>query len=118
MRLFNIKGDNNYFNEYFKLLIGVHDELIGECPEENAAAVAERLSYVMRTCIEDKCNVPFKCDASIVKRWYEDVYQSTLIKEMKDMMKTMSREEAFDKLAEEHIENPKEILSDLIAEVV
>ena len=116
--MIKIYNDEELNRLEFKLLIGVHDELIGECPEENAEAVAERLSYVMRTCIEDKCNVPFKCDASIVKRWYEDVYQSTLIKEMKDMMKTMSREEAFDKLAEEHIENPKEILSDLIAEVV
>ena len=116
--MIKIYHDEILNNLGFKLLIGVHDELIGECPEENAEAVADRLSYVMRTCIEDKCNVPFKCDASIVKRWYEDVYQSSLIKEMKDKMEKVSRDEAFEELVQEHIENPREILANLVKEVV
>lgn len=100
----------------FKLLIGVHDELIGECPEENAQKCADRLSYLMKTCIEDKCNVPFKCDASIVKRWYEDVYQSSLEKELNDYMDKgkLSKEDAFDKLVEEHQESTKEYLKTLL----
>lgn len=102
----------------FKLLIGVHDELIGECPEENAKEVADRLSYVMSTCIADYCVVPFKCDAEISKSWYEGPYQSTLLKEMKENMEKMSKEEAFEALVEEHIENPREILANFVKEVV
>ena len=96
----------------FKLLIGVHDELIGECPKENQDKVAERLSYLMKTCISNVCNVPFKCDASIVTRWYEDVYQSSLEKELKDYMKkeNLTKEEAFAKIVEEHTEMTEDIL--------
>ena len=99
----------------FKLLIGVHDELIGECPKENADEVAERLTYIMKTCIADRCIVPFKCDAEISERWYGGVYQSTLQDEMNKMMKTMTKEEAFEKLVEEHTENPRETLLQLIS---
>ena len=98
----------------FKLLIGVHDELIGECPKENAEKVADRLTYIMKTCIEDYCDVPFKCDADISERWYYNVYQSSLEKEMKDMMKTMSHEEAFEELVKEHTESTREILLQLV----
>lgn len=113
IKLFN---DKELTDLGFKLLIGVHDELIGECPKENANKVAERLTYIMKTCIEDKCVVPFKCDASIVTRWYEDVYQSTLSKEMSDMEKEgLSKEEAFDRLTAEHSENPRDVLLQMIS---
>lgn len=56
----------------FKLLLAVHDELIGECPEENQEAVAERLSEVMKISAQPEVTVPFKCDASIVPSWYFD----------------------------------------------
>ena len=49
----------------FKLLIAVHDELIGECPEENAQAVADRLTYVMKHAGEPTIKINFKCDATI-----------------------------------------------------
>jgi DNA polymerase-1 len=60
-------------NQYgFKMLIGVHDELIGQCKEEYKDVCAERLCEVMKTCVADIVDVPFKCDPSIVRRWYED----------------------------------------------
>lgn len=60
-------------NQYgFKMLIGVHDELIGQCKEEYKDACAERLCEVMKTCVSDIVDVPFKCDPSVVRRWYED----------------------------------------------
>ncbi len=56
----------------FKLLLAVHDELIGECPEENQDAVADRLSEVMKSAALPEVQVPFKCDATITHAWYED----------------------------------------------
>ena len=54
----------------FHLLIQVHDEVIGECPEENMKECAERLSYLMRTAPTDKIDLPFKCDTEITRNWY------------------------------------------------
>ena len=54
----------------FKLLICVHDELIGECPEENQDAVADRLSELMIHAVEDVVVCPMKCDAEIEPSWY------------------------------------------------
>ena len=48
----------------FKLLLPVHDELIGECPEENMAKVAKRFSQLMVEAASDLC-VPSKCDVEI-----------------------------------------------------
>ena len=60
-------------NQYgFKMLIGVHDELIGQCKEEYKDVCADRLCEVMKTCVSDIVDVPFKCDPSVVRRWYED----------------------------------------------
>lgn len=53
----------------FKLLLQVHDELIGECPEENAKQVSERFSALMVEAAKD-LSVPSKCDVEISKRWY------------------------------------------------
>ena len=56
-------------NQYgFKMLIGVHDELIGQCKEEYKDICADRLCEVMKTCVSDIVDVPFKCDPSVVRR--------------------------------------------------
>lgn len=54
----------------FHLLIQVHDEVIGECPEENAIQVKERLQYVMAHAGDEMLDVPMKCDLTITKNWY------------------------------------------------
>lgn len=56
----------------FRLLIPVHDELIAECPEENAAECAERFAMLMSKAAESKLDIPIKCDVSITKCWYGD----------------------------------------------
>jgi DNA polymerase-1 len=55
----------------FRLLLTVHDELIGECPKENAKQVAERFSALMIEAAKD-LDVPSKCDVVITERWYGD----------------------------------------------
>lgn len=54
----------------FHLLIQVHDEVIGECPIENAKEAGERLSYLMRTAPSHLIKLPFKCDVDFTKNWY------------------------------------------------
>lgn len=52
----------------FHLMIPVHDELIGECPIENAKKAGERLSTLMKEA--STICVPAKCDVEITDRWY------------------------------------------------
>lgn len=59
----------------FHLLLQVHDEVIGECPIENANKCAERLSYLMIESAKEKISVPMKCDAEITKVWYGDTLE-------------------------------------------
>lgn len=68
----------------FKLLIAIHDELIGECPQANAEKVAQRLSQVMIDTAKTVCTIPMKCDAEITHRWYENEYKGMLAKELRD----------------------------------
>lgn len=101
----------------FKLLIGVHDELIGECPKENVDKVADRFTYVMKTAIQDVCDVPFKCDADICEHWYYNDYCNTIKKEFKDMCKeneNKNTEEVFDEFAVEHCELDKNELKQIV----
>ena len=63
-------GTDKQLKEWgFKLLLTVHDELIGECPKENAKWVAERFSTLMIEAAKD-LDVPSKCDVVITERWY------------------------------------------------
>lgn len=61
----------------FRLLIGVHDELIGECKQEFAEQCAERLTYLMKTCVPE-LGVALKCDPTIEKSWNEEDYINML----------------------------------------
>ena len=67
----------------FKLLIMVHDELIGECPLENIDKVSKKLAYWMSEAGKPEVSIPMKCDVVIFNRWYEDEYTAMLKKEYK-----------------------------------
>lgn len=54
----------------YKLQIYVHDEIIGECPIENAKRVGELVGKIMATCVAEIVTVPFKCDAEFMRNWY------------------------------------------------
>ena len=106
----------------FKLEIGVHDELIGECPLENIDRVAELLTYDMRTCAEDTVTVPFKCDPDISFNWYFNSYCASVNKEYNSMLKgdkdkgiePLNEKDAFDKLKELHSELTIENLYEVV----
>lgn len=54
----------------FRLLIPVHDELIAECPEENAWECRKRFADLMSEAAKDKLEVPISCDVEVTKQWY------------------------------------------------
>lgn len=65
-----INNDEKMKELDFHLLIQVHDEVIGECPEENMKEASERLSYLMRTAPSHLIQLPFSCDCEITRNWY------------------------------------------------
>lgn len=65
-----INNDERMKELDFHLLIQVHDEVIGECPIENAKEAGERLSYLMRTAPTHLIKLPFRCDTDFTKNWY------------------------------------------------
>ena len=66
---------NQLTNLGFKLLIQVHDELIGECPEENIEECSKLLAEVMSHAAEELIGMPFSCDAEITRAWYGESYK-------------------------------------------
>lgn len=54
----------------FRLLIPVHDELIGECPRENAKRCSELLAENMSKAAEKILQMPIKCDVVVTECWY------------------------------------------------
>lgn len=56
----------------FKILIPIHDELLGECPVENAEKAEKRLAELMIAAAKPECTVAMKVDTYRVKHWYAD----------------------------------------------
>lgn len=54
----------------YRMLIPVHDEIIGEAPLENAKKCADRVCELMIQAAASKISVPMKVDAEITERWY------------------------------------------------
>ena len=46
----------------FRMLIPVHDEIIAECPKENAKEVVERFARLMSEAPGEKFTIPISCD--------------------------------------------------------
>ena len=59
----------------FKLLIPVHDELIAECPIENAAECKKLFAQLMSDAAKDRLEVPISCDVEVTKCWYGDTIE-------------------------------------------
>lgn len=101
----------------FKLMLAVHDELIGECPIENADKVAERLCDLMKVSALPECIVPFKCDPTIEKVWYYTDYADVVKEHYEDYIKEgLSELDAFEKICIENCECTKEQLKEILSE--
>lgn len=91
----------------FQLLIPVHDELLGECPIAYADVVEQRLTQLMVGAAKPECSVAMKCDAYVVKHWYEDEAFNQIHKEYAEMTSgkdAMDVEEAIHKLMKNYPE--------------
>lgn len=99
--------NDEQMNKYgFQLLIGVHDELIGQCKEEYAQECADRLTYLMVNCVPE-LDVTFKCDSEIEKHWYENEYCNMINKEY-------SEHRDIERIYREHRESTKEKLNEYL----
>ena len=102
----------------FRLLIPVHDELLGECPIVNAAEVEKRLAEVMIAAGKPECSTDMKCDTYCVKTWYTDELENSLHEKYKSLINgnpkknipPISPEEAFNNIKSKHSELSDEIL--------
>lgn len=89
----------------FRLLIPVHDELLGECPIENAEEVEKLLSETMIAAGKPECSVDMKVDTYVVKHWYADEVSNTLRADyIKKIKSNVSEEDAILYFISEHPE--------------
>lgn len=65
----------------FRVLIPVHDEVIAECPEENALECSRLLAETMSKAAEQILQMPIKCDVEITKQWYGETITGEQLKE-------------------------------------
>lgn len=112
--MINLYRDKRLNELGFKLLIGVHDELIGECPLEYKDEVAERLTSIMKSAAADVCEVPFKCDAELSTCWYLPQYTAEIEEQFDDLLKTKSPEEAFEFICSDRIESTRTQLYEIV----
>ena len=68
--MIQIYNDERLKELQFKLILTIHDEVLGVCPKENAKEVRDRLENIMVHCVENKLTVPMKCDIECTYRWY------------------------------------------------
>ena len=69
-------GNNKRLKELgFRLLIPVHDELIGECPIENAVECKKLFAQLISYAAKDRLEVPISCDVEVTKSWYGDTIE-------------------------------------------
>lgn len=106
LAMINIDNDEELNKLGFKLLITIHDEVLGECPKENGEQVAKRLTQVMVDTAKPYMNVPMKCDAYLVRSWYFDEVKAELLKEFEELKnkKHLTDEEAVSIMIDSHTE--------------
>lgn len=109
-----IHNDEEMKEYGFRLLLAVHDELIGECPVEYSEQAKERLSYLMRIAAQPECNIKMKCDALTFPRWYYDVYSTEISDRYKELLKEYDKEKSFLLIKEEYSEMLEEDLNHIL----
>lgn len=111
-----IHNDEEMKKYGFRLLIAVHDELIGECPIEYSEKAKDRLSYLMRIAAQPECNIKMKCDALIFPRWYYDIYSTEISDRYKELLEKYDKDKSFDIIKEEYSEMTDNDLEEILFE--
>ncbi len=106
VEIFNDKEINDLG---FRILIPVHDELLGECPVENVDKVEKRLAYLMINAAKPECTVPMKVDTYAVKHWYADEVFNSIHNKYNSLM-SKNDSDAFSKIKEIYPELNENVL--------
>ena len=113
--MINVYRDETLNRLGFKLLLAVHDELIGECPKENADEVAERLCEVMKNSALPECTVPFQCDPTIEPVWYYTDYSDNVCEKYNKLLKSgIDQNSAFESICTDYYECTPERLKTML----
>ena len=97
-----------------RIVFQIHDELILDCPEENVAAVKERLQRLMeRSSTNVGVVLPMKCDMTTETRWGEET-MTTELKVRYQKLVEDGVENPFGKLCEEFCNFPKDSIRQII----
>ena len=89
----------------FKIVLQIHDELIGECPIENAEKARDILTDIMSHCVESVVQVPFKCDGDISPSWYYNDFKDEIQKEYNTKLDSgMDVTQALNYIQQQHTE--------------
>ena len=105
----------------FRLLIPVHDELLGECKAEYAEQATKRLTELMVNAALPECTVKMKCDAYCVKHWYadevanqvHDSYLQYITGDKEKGVEPMTPAESFAKICSEFSEISSSVLREM-----
>lgn len=122
LSMITIDKDPEMKNLGVQLLLTIHDEVIVQCPTENAEKVAELIPIIMTNVAKDKMVVPLVADSTIIKHWYQDDVSSMLNENFNKYCKgdldkgipPLSKEEAINKLINEHSELLPEQISNFL----
>ena len=116
LAMLNIYNDKILNDLGFRLLVTIHDEVFGECPEVNKDLVRDRLVQVMVNTAKPYINVPMKCDPYCVTHWYEDEMASLIQEEFKSLEKKYGDgEDALKEVYNNHSEVSKEFIDKALA---
>lgn len=113
--MINVYNNEELKNLGFRLLIAVHDELIGECPEENKEKCKELLTKIMVESALPEVVVPMKCDTDDFPSWYFDVYSSEIKKEYEKLKNEYTEQNARITLYKNHSELLPENIDSIIS---
>ena len=122
MAMVNLYNDPILRELDFHMIITVHDEVLGECPKENANKVADRMAQVMIDTSKPYMNVPMSVDCEVGSKWYINNYITSINEEYKKLISgdkkknilPISKEEAFEKIVASHTECLREELHDML----
>ena len=98
------------------MLLQVHDEVILDCPIENAEKATERLKQIMNnSSYLLGITIPFGCDTAIEKHWGEIEFSADVRKEYKELAEEMSSDEAINKILDKYPEFSETSLRKLVS---
>ena len=87
-------GNDKKLKEWgFRLLIPVHDELIGECPKENADKCKKRFAQLMSEAAAEKLTIPISCDVEVTDCWYGKPWSNDELKKWEKHSKELDNKQ-------------------------